>query len=111
MCVCVCRDGYQNPVLNGPQAKLFISSDVNGSAVGPGEIKKIHIHLLLLYRHYLANSITPESPAVSIWYNIRTFSMKHFCYSQFRKKFTLTRRSYRAHNMKALFNCDDRGEN
>ncbi len=35
---------------------------------------KTHIHLLLLYiyTHYLANSIPPESPAVFICNNIQT---------------------------------------
>ncbi len=34
---------------------------------------KTHIHLLLLYIHYLANSISPELPAVLICNNIQTF--------------------------------------
>ncbi len=34
---------------------------------------KTHIHLLLLYIHYLANSISPELPAVFICNNIQTF--------------------------------------
>ncbi len=63
--------GTETRYLIGLGAKLWktgvsISSDVNGSAIGTGEIKKTHIHLLLLYTHYLANSISPESPAVFI---------------------------------------------
>ncbi len=40
---------------------------------------KTHIHLLLLYiyTHYLANSIPPESPAVFICNNIQTLAMMH----------------------------------
>ncbi len=34
---------------------------------------KTHIHLLLLYIHYLANSISLELPAVFICNNIQTF--------------------------------------
>ncbi len=32
---------------------VSISSDVNGSAIGTGEIKKTHIYLLLLYIHII----------------------------------------------------------
>ncbi len=53
--------------------KVSISSDVNGSAIGTGEFKNTHIPLLLLYTHYLANSILPESPVVFISNNIQTF--------------------------------------
>ncbi len=77
------RDGYRNPVFNQSRAKLWktgvsISSDVNGSSIGTGEIKKTHIHVLLLYTHYLANSISPESPAVFIYINIQTFVCDEF---------------------------------
>ncbi len=44
-----------------------------GSAVGTGEIKEAHIHLLLLYIHYLANSLSPELPAVCMCNNIQSF--------------------------------------
>ncbi len=71
--------GTETRYLIGLGAKLWktgvsISSDVNGSVIGTGEIKKTHIHLLLLYiyTHYLANSIPPESPAVFICNNIQT---------------------------------------
>ncbi len=71
--------GTETRYLIGLGAKLWktgvsINSDVNGSAIGNGEIKKTHIHLLLLYiyTHYLANSIPPESPAVFICNNIQT---------------------------------------
>ncbi len=57
--------------------RVSINSDVNGSAIGTGEIKKTHIHLSLLYiyiyTHYLANSISPELPAVFMCTNIQTF--------------------------------------
>ncbi len=70
--------GTETRYLIGLGAKLLktgvsISSDVNGSAIGTGEIKKTHIHLLLLYTHYLENSIPPESPAVFMSNNIQTF--------------------------------------
>ncbi len=71
--------GTETRYLIGLGAKLWktgvsISSDVNGSVIGTGEIMKTHIHLLLLYiyTHYLANSIPPESPAVFICNNIQT---------------------------------------
>ncbi len=32
---------------------VSISFDINGSAIGTGEIKKTHIHLLLLYIHII----------------------------------------------------------
>ncbi len=46
--------GTETRYLIGLGAKLWktgvsISSDVNGSVIGTGEIKKTHIHLLLLY--------------------------------------------------------------
>lgn len=50
--------------------KLLISADVSASAVGTGEIiKKIHVHLVSLNRHNLANLM---SPAVSMCSNIKT---------------------------------------
>ncbi len=61
--------GTETWYLIGLGAKLWktgvsISSDVNGSAIGTGEIKKTHIHFFIaIYTHYLANSIS-ESPAV-----------------------------------------------
>ncbi len=50
--------GTETRYLIGLGAKLWktgvsISSDVNGSAIGTGEIKKKHIHLLLLYIHII----------------------------------------------------------
>ncbi len=43
----------------GLGAKLWktgelISSDVNGSVIGTGEVKKTHIHLLYIYKFYPA---------------------------------------------------------
>ncbi len=72
--------GTETRYLIGLGAKLWktgvsISSDVNGSVIGTGEITEKHIiHLLLLYiyTHNLANSIPPESPAVFICNNIQT---------------------------------------
>ncbi len=32
---------------------VSISSDINGSSIGTGEIMKTHIHLLLLYIHII----------------------------------------------------------
>ncbi len=50
--------GTETRYLIGLGAKLWktgvsISSDVNGSTIGTGEIKKTHIHLLLLYIHII----------------------------------------------------------
>ncbi len=50
--------GTETRYLIGPGAKLWktgvsISSDVIGSAIGTGEIKKTHIHLLSLYIHII----------------------------------------------------------
>ncbi len=55
--------GTQTLYLICPGAKLWktgvsISSDVNGSALGTEEIKKItHTFIIDIYTHYLANSI------------------------------------------------------
>ncbi len=70
--------GIETQYLIGLGAKLWktgvsISSDVNGSAIGAGEIKKTHTFIIAIYTHYLANSISPESPAVFIGNNIQTF--------------------------------------
>ncbi len=63
--------GTETRYLIGLGAKLWktgvsISSDVNGSVIGTGEI------IIAIYTHYLANSIPPESPAVFICNNIQT---------------------------------------
>ncbi len=52
--------GTETRYLIGPGAKLWktgvsISSDVIGSAIGTGEIKKTHIHLVSLYIHTLSS--------------------------------------------------------
>ncbi len=44
----------------GPGAKLWktgvsISSDINCSAIGTGEIKKTRTFIIAIYTHYLAN--------------------------------------------------------
>ncbi len=45
--------------------RVSISSDINGSAIGTGEIKKTHIHLLLLYIHIILQILSNQrSPAV-----------------------------------------------
>ncbi len=56
--------GTETRYLIGLGAKLWktgvsISSDVNGSAIGTGEIKKTHIHLLLLYIYTLSCKFYP----------------------------------------------------
>ncbi len=56
----------KNPVFNRSRAKLWktgvsISSDVNGSAIGTGEIKKTHMHLLLLNIHIILQILSHQS--------------------------------------------------
>ncbi len=56
--------GTETRYLIGLGAKLWktgvsISSDVNGSVIGTGEIKKTHIHLLLLYIYTLSCKFYP----------------------------------------------------
>ncbi len=56
--------GTETRYLIGLGAKLWktgvsISSDVNGSVIGTGEIKKTHIHLLFLYTHTLSCKFYP----------------------------------------------------
>ncbi len=68
--------GTETWYLIGPGAKLqktavSIRFDVNGSAIGTGEIKKTHIRLLLLYIHIILKNYI--SPAVVIYINIQTF--------------------------------------
>ncbi len=58
--------GTETRYLIGLGAKLWktgvsISSDVIGSAVGTGEIKKTHIHLLLLYIHIILQILSHQS--------------------------------------------------
>ncbi len=70
--------GTETRYLIGPGAKLWktgvsISSDVIGSAIGTGEIKKTHIHLLSLYIHIILQILYNQSPAVFIYINIQTF--------------------------------------
>ncbi len=45
--------------MNRYTAQLY--SDVNGSAIGTGEIKKTHIHLLLLYIHIILQILSRQS--------------------------------------------------
>ncbi len=58
--------GTETRYLIGLGAKLYkaglsISSDVNGSAIGTGEIKKTHMHLLLLYIHIILQILSHQS--------------------------------------------------
>ncbi len=100
--------GTETRYLIGLGAKLektgvSISSDVNGSAIGTGEIKKTHIHLLLLYiyTHYLANSIPPESPAVFICNNIQTLVYDAFLL--FPNQIALTWMSFSTRNISPVY--------
>ncbi len=56
--------GTETRYFIGLGAKLWktgvsISSDVNGFVIGTGEIKKTHIHLLLLYIYTLSCKLYP----------------------------------------------------
>ncbi len=58
--------GTETRYLIGLGAKLWktgvsISSDIIGSAVGTGEMKKTHIHLLLLYIHIILQILSHQS--------------------------------------------------
>ncbi len=58
--------GTETRYLIGLWAKLWktgvsICSDVNGSAIGTGEIKKTRIHLLLLYIHIILQILSHQS--------------------------------------------------
>ncbi len=58
--------GTETRYLIGLGAKLWktgvsISSDVNGSAIGTGEIKKTHIDLLLLYIRIILQILSHQS--------------------------------------------------
>ncbi len=67
------------------ESEVSISSDVNGSAIGTGEIKKTHIHLLLLYIHIIFQILSRQSHQLFLYAIIfKLLSMMHFCYSQFR---------------------------
>ncbi len=100
--------GTETRYLIGLGGKLWktgvsISSDVNGSAIGTGEIKKTHIHLLLLYIHIILPIISHQSRLLFLYrFILKHLSMMHFCYSQFRSEIALTRRSFSARNMKAV---------
>ncbi len=79
--------GTETRYLIGPGAKLrktrvSISSDVKGSAIGAGEIKKTHIHLLLLYIHIILQILSGQSRQLILYTLIfKHFSMMNFCYS------------------------------
>lgn len=57
-------------------------------------MKKIHTHLLLLYRHYLANSLSRYRYRYVII--LAHLSMMQFYYSQSRRETALTQKGYRA---------------
>ncbi len=98
--------GTETRYLIGLGAKLWktgvsISSDVNGSVIGTGEIKKTHIHLLLL--HIILQILSHQSRLLFLYkFILKHLSMMHFCYSQFRSEIALMRRSFSARNMKAV---------
>ncbi len=100
--------GTETRYLIGLGAKLWktevsISSDVNGSAIGTGEIKKTHLHLLLLHIHIILQILSHQSRLLFLYRLIlKHLSMMHFCYSQFRSEIALTWRSFSARNMKAV---------
>ncbi len=86
--------GTETRYLIGLGAKLWktgvsISSDVNGSVIGTGEIMKTHIHLLLLYIyiHIILQILSRQSHQLFLYAIIfKLLSMMHFCYSQFRSR-------------------------
>ncbi len=84
--------GTETRYLIGLGAKLWktgvsISSDVNGSVIGTGEIKKTHIHLLLLYIHIILQILSRQSHQLFLYAIIfKLLSMMHFCYSQIRSE-------------------------
>ncbi len=105
--------GTETQYLIGPGAKLWktgvsISSDVNGSAIITGEIKKTHIHLLLLYIDIFLQILSYQSHQQFLYAVIfKRLSMMHFCYLQFRSEIALTW-SFSTRNMKALFMIEER---
>ncbi len=84
--------GTETRYLIGLGAKLrktgvSISSDVNGSVIGTGEIKKTHIHLLLLYIHIILQILSRQSHQLFLYAIIfKLLSMMHFCHSQTRSE-------------------------
>ncbi len=102
--------------LIGLGAKLWktgvsISSDVNGSVIGTGEIKKTHIHLLLLYIHIILLILSHQSCLLFLYTLIfKHLSMMHFCYSQFRSEIALMRRIelQRAQHESGLIKIEER---
>ncbi len=89
--------GTETRYLIGLGAELWntgvsIRSDINGSAIGTGEIKKTHIHLLLLYIHIILQIQSHQSHQLFLCEIIfKHLSMMHFCYSQFRSEIALTK--------------------
>ncbi len=104
--------GTETRYLIGLGAKLWktgvsISSDVNGSAIGTGEIKKTHIHLLLLYIHIILQILSHQSHQLFLYAIIfKLLSMMHFCYSQIRSDIAHVD-EFSTRNMKALFMIED----
>ncbi len=89
----VSRDGYRNSVLNRSQGLNYekpgvsISSDVNGSAVGTGEINKTHIHLLLLYIHIVLQILSHQRCQLFLYAIIfNNLSMMHIRNSEARSR-------------------------
>ncbi len=93
--------GTETRYLIGLGAKLWktgvsISSDVNGSAIGTGEIKKTHIHLLLLYIyiHIILQILSHQSHQLFLYAIIfKLLSMMHFWPRSSQPQFRKTRSS------------------
>jgi len=111
--LCCVGMGTETRYLIGLGAKLWktgvsISSDVNGSVIGTGEIKKTHIHLLLLYIHIILQILSRQSHQLFLYAIIfKLLSMMHFCYSQFRSEIAHVD-EFSTRNMKALFMIEER---
>ncbi len=110
--------GTETRYLIGLGAKLWktgvsISSDVNGSVIGTGEIMKTHIHLLLLYIyiHIILQIISRQSHQLFLYAIIfKLLSMMHFCYSEIRSEIA-HEDEFSTRNMKALFMIEERTNN
>ncbi len=87
---------------------VSISSDVNGSAIGTGEIKKTH-NLLLLYIHIILRILSHQSRLLFLYrFILKHLSMMHFCYSQFRSEIALMRRSFSVQHESGLIMIEER---
>ncbi len=97
--------------LIGLGAKLWktgvsISSVVNGSAIGTGEIKKTHIHVLLimLYIYIFLQILSRQSHQLFLYAIIfKLLYMMHFCYSQFRSEIAHVEEFQHAQHKSAVY--------